>query len=49
MTDNISALPKMLFVTVAAVTFKPISPIKERARQILIFGTSDSYSLNQRK
>ena len=48
MTDNTSALQRMLFPTVAAVTSQPMSPTEERARQILVVGTSDSRSLNQR-
>ncbi len=49
MTDNTSALQRMLFPTVAAVTFQPMSPTEERARQILVIDTSDSRSLNQRR
>ncbi len=49
MTDNTSALQKMLFPTVATVTSQPISPTEERARQILVVGTSDSRSSNQRR
>ncbi len=49
MTDNTSALQRMLFPTVAAVTSQPMSPTEERARQILVVGTSDSRSLNQRR
>ena len=39
----------MLFPTVAAVTSQPMSPTEERARQILVVGTSDSRSSNQRR
>ncbi len=39
----------MLFSTIAAVTSQPISPTEEKARQILVVGTSDSRSLNQSK
>ncbi len=49
MTDNTSALQRMLFTTVAAVTSQPISPTEEKARQILVVGTSDSRSSNQRR
>ena len=49
MTDNTSALQRMLFPTVAAVTSQPMSPTEERARQILVVGTSDSRSLNQKR
>ncbi len=49
MTDNTSALQRMLFPTVAAVTSQPMSPTEEKARQILVVGTSDSRSLNQRR
>ena len=49
MTDNTSALQRMLFPTVAAVTSQPMSPTEERARQILVVGTSDSRSSNQRR
>ncbi len=47
-TDNTSALQKMLFPTVAAVTSQPISPTEEKAREILVVDTSDSRSSNQR-
>ncbi len=49
MTDNTSAFQKIPFPTVAAVTSQPMSPTEERARQILVVGTSDSQSLNQRR
>ena len=49
MTDNTSALQRMLFPTVATVTSQPMSPTEERARQILVVGTSDSQSSNQRR
>ncbi len=49
MTDNISALQRMLFPTVAAVTSQPISSTEEKARQILVVSTSDSLSLNQKR
>ncbi len=49
MTDNTSALQGMLFPTVAAVTSQPMSPTEEKARQILVVGTSDSPSSNQRR
>ncbi len=49
MTNNTSALQKMLFSTIASVTSQPMSPTEERARQILVAGTSDSQSLNQRR
>ncbi len=49
MTDNTSALQRMLFPTVAAVTSQLMSHTEERARQILVLGTSDSQSLNQRR
>ena len=49
MTDNTSALQRMLFPTVAAVTSQPMSPTEERARQILVVGTSDSRSSNQKR
>ncbi len=49
MTDNTSALQRMLFPTVAAVTSQPLSPTEERARQILVVATSDSRSSNQRR
>ena len=38
----------MLFSTVAVVTSQLISPTEEKARQILVDGTSDSRSSNQR-
>ena len=38
----------MLFSTVAAVTSQLMSPMKEKARQILVVGISDSRSSNQR-
>ena len=44
MTDNTSALQRMLFSTVAAVTSLPMSPTEGRARRILVGGTSDSRS-----
>ena len=49
MTDNTSALQRMLFFNVTAVTSQPTSPTKGRARQILVVGTSDSWSFNQRR
>ncbi len=49
MTDNTSALQRMLFLTVTSVTSQPISPMEERAREILVVGTSDSRSLNQKR
>ncbi len=49
MTDNTSALQRTLFSTVAAVTSQPMSPTEEKARQILVVGTSDSRSSNQRR
>ncbi len=39
----------MLFPTVAAVTSQPMSLTEKRARQILVVGTSDSVSSNQRR
>ncbi len=41
MTNNTSALQKMLFPSVAAVIFQAISITKERDRQILVVDTSD--------
>ncbi len=38
----------MLFSTVTTVTSQLMSPTKEKARQILVIGTSDSRSLNQK-
>ncbi len=49
MTDNTSALQKMLFPTVAAVTSSFMSPTEQKARQILVFSTSDLQSSNQRR
>ena len=49
MTDNTSALQRMLFPTVAAVTSQSLSPTEEKARHILVVCTSDSRSLNQRR
>ncbi len=49
MTDNTSALQRMLFPTVALVTSQPMSLTEGKARQILVVGTSDSRSLNQRR
>ncbi len=49
MTNNTSALHRMLFSTVATVTSQPMSPTKEMARQILVVGTSDSRSSNQNR
>ena len=46
MTDNTSALQRMLFPSVAAVTSP--DPREERARQVLVVGTSDSRSSSQR-
>ncbi len=48
-TDNTSALQRMLFSTVATIIFQFILPTEEKARQILVIGTFDSRSLNQRK
>ena len=47
MTDNLFALQRMLFLTVAAVISQPMSPTGEKARQILVVGAFDSQSLNQ--
>ena len=47
MTDNTSALQRMLFLTVAAVTSQTMSPMEKRARHILVVGIFDSRSLNQ--
>ncbi len=49
MTDNTSALQKMLFPTVAGVTSQPMSPTEEKARHILVIGTSDSRCSNQKR
>ncbi len=49
MTDNILAVQKMLFSTVAAVTSQTMSPTEEKDRRILVVDTSDSRSLNQRR
>ncbi len=49
MTDNTTALQRMLFPTVAAVTSQPLSPTDEEARQNLVVGTSDSHFPNQRR
>ncbi len=49
MTDNTSAIQSRLFSTVAAVTSQPMSPMEQRARQILVIGISDARSSNQRK
>ncbi len=49
MTGNTSALQRMLFPTVATVTSQPMPPTEERAIQILVVGTSDSQSSNQRR
>ena len=49
MTDNILALQRMLFPTFASVTSQPMSPTEDRSRQILVIGTSDSRSSNQRR
>ncbi len=49
MTDNTSVFQRMLFHTVAVVTSPPMSPTEEKARQILVVGTSDSRSSNQRR
>ncbi len=49
MIDNTSALQRMLFPTVAAVTSQLMSPTEERARWILVVGTSDSRYSNQRR
>ncbi len=49
MTDNTSTLQRMLFLTVASVTPQLISPTEERIRQILVVGTSDSQSSNQKR
>ncbi len=47
MTNITSARQSMLFLTVASGTLQHMSPTEERARQILVFGTSDSQSFNQ--
>ncbi len=47
MTDNTSVPQRMLFSTVASVTPQSISPMEEKARQILVVDTSDLRSLNQ--
>ncbi len=39
----------MLFPIVTAVTSQPMSPTEEKARQIIVIGTSDSQSSNQRR
>ena len=49
MTNNTSALQNMLFPIVAAVTSQPMSPTEESTRQILVIGTFDSRSSNQRR
>ncbi len=49
MTENTSALQRMLFLTVASVTSQPMPPTEEKTRQILVTGTSDSRSSNQRR
>ncbi len=49
MTDNTLAFQRMLFFTVAAVTSQPLSPTEEKVRQILVVGTSDSRSSNQKR
>ncbi len=49
MTDNILALQRMLFPAFASVTSQPMSPTEDRSRQILLIGTSDSRSSNQRR
>ncbi len=49
MTDNTSALQRLLFSIFAAVTSELMSPTEERARQILVFGTSDSRSSNPKR
>ncbi len=49
MTDNTSALQRMLFPTVAAVTSQPMSLTEEEARQILVVVTFDSRSSNQKR
>ncbi len=49
MTDNTSVFQKMLFPTVATVTSQPISLTEEKDRQILVVGTSDSRSSNQKR
>ncbi len=49
MTDNTSALQRMLFITVAPVTSQPMSPTEGKVRRILVVGTFDSQSLNQKK
>ena len=49
MTGNTSALQRMLFPTVTTVTSQPMPLTEERAIQILVVGTSDSQSSNQRR
>ena len=49
MTDNTSALQKMIFLTVAAVTSEPMSPTEENARKIFVVGTSDSRFSSQKR
>ncbi len=49
MTDNTLALQRMPLPTVAAVTSQPMSPTEEKARHILVVGTFDSRSSNQRR
>ncbi len=49
MTDNTSAVQRMLFFTVASVTSQPMPPTEEKVRQIWVVGTSDSRSSSQRR
>ena len=49
MIDNTSALQRMLFPTVALVTSQSVSLKEEKVSQILVVGTSDSRSLNQKR
>ncbi len=49
MTDSTSAIQKMLFPNVATVISQTMSHTEEKARQILVVGTSDSQSLNQKR
>ena len=49
MTDDTSALQKMLFPAVAAITSQSMSLTEEKAKQSLVVGTSDSQSSNQKR
>ena len=49
MTDNTSVFRRTLFSKLAAVTSQPMSPTEKKTGQILVIGTYDWRSLNERR